>query len=112
MSTTAGVVNIGFAKSSNDHVILNIICGIFALTSTMIFSINRFLRLPDLQREHDRYSDEFMKLAHEIRMQTALDPMENDRAYRNIAEFTKEAKKRMDVLIENSPALPRSIAEM
>lgn len=105
LSTVSGSANIsmGSRSCSEGNNWLSILFGALGLSSAAMFSIHRYLNLPELQKEHDFYADEFEKLGNEITMQLTLDTEEGSQAYRNLAEFMKECKKTLDVLIDKAP---------
>ena len=111
LSTVGGTANIGMGARtcSDDTNWLSVLFGSIGLVSAAMFSIHRYLCLPELQKEHDFYADEFEKLGNEIAMQLALDKEDGSRAYRNLAEFMKECKKTLDVLIDKAPPVSRKI---
>ena len=105
LSTISGSATISLSTQLEKMNILGIIFGSLGLLGASMFYIHRYLQLPELQKEYDFYSDEFEKLRIEIKLQINLDKTAPDSSvYRNIAEFSKEAKKRMDILIDKGPA--------
>lgn len=118
LSTLSGVASIGSLQrgggdkegscsSTSKHGIdiLQMLCGVASLVSAALFAVHRYMNLPELQREHDLYNDEYTKLAYEIQLHRALDPLAADRTYRNMAEFMKESKRRMDTLVDRAPPI-------
>lgn len=114
LTTISGSANISLGAQNEcgqrDHW-LPIVFGSMGLMSAAMFSIHRYLTLPELQKEHDFYSDEFEKLSLEINMQLVLDQNNQSKTYRNIDEFIKECKKRLDVLIDKAPAISGRVAK-
>lgn len=108
LSTVSGTGNIGLSSSECTSGILSIAFGSLALVSASLFSIHRYMNLPELQQMHEFYSDEFTKIANEIRMNIVL---RNDasKTYTSIHEFTKNIKKHLDICIDKAPAVPMSI---
>jgi hypothetical protein len=105
ISTISGSATISLSAHLEKYNILGILFGSLALIGAAMFSVHRYLQLPELQREYDIYSDEFEKLRIEIKLQLTLDRDEpQSSVYRDLPEFAKEAKKRIDILIDKSPA--------
>lgn len=109
LSTIGGTGNIGISSSScNGTNLLNILFGSIGLISATLFTIHRYLNLPELQQQHDFYSDEFEKLSKEIHLQLII-RNDSHRTYASLVEFAKECKKQMDIIIDKAPAIPKSI---
>jgi hypothetical protein len=105
LSTISGSATISLSTQFERLNILGILFGSMALIASAMFSIHRYLQLPELQREYDFYSCEFEKLRLEIKLQLTLVKTAPDASvYRNIGEFSKEIKKRMDILIDKGPS--------
>lgn len=113
LSTIGGAANISVGANNCNNSIswLSVLFGTIGLTSAAMFSIHRYLHLPELQKEHDIYADEFEKLSNEITLQLTLDHEKGSQAYRNLAEFMKECKRSMDVLIDKAPPIFASVEE-
>lgn len=112
LSTIGGTGNIGISSSSctgtGGTSLLNIVFGSIGLVSATLFTVHRYLNLPELQQQHDFYSDEFEKLSKEIHLQLII---RNDthRTYASLVEFAKECKKQMDLIIDKAPPIPKHI---
>lgn len=116
LSTVAGSGNIGVGSSTsgtcnNSKSWLSILFGTLGLVSASLFTIHRSMAFPELQKAHGFYSCEFEKLALEIKMQLVLDKKTEYHTYKNIAEFMKECKKNMDILIDRAPIIPDNIVK-
>lgn len=110
-----GTIGIGMHDGSKANWV-SILFGCMALTSASLFAVHRYMQLPELQSQHDIYSDEFEKLEAEIKMHVALlvDMESGDTndvsAFRNVGELTKHVKKTLDCLIDKAPAIQSDIA--
>lgn len=90
---------------------VKIFFGSMGLASVAMFSIHRYLMLPEFQREYDLYSDEFEKLRLDISMHIALhNNAENSETYRNYSECLKDIKRRMDLIIDKGPPFFERVA--
>ena len=109
LTTVGGVGNIGFANN-NDCVsnVATIILGSIALAASTMFTIEKFLNINQIIAQHDIYSDEFEKLSKDIRLQLIIYNTEQ-KTYQSIIEFVKEAKKKMDSLIDKAPPIEKHI---
>lgn len=108
LSTIAGGGNIGIgAQSCGSNSWLPIMFGSFGLASAAIITVHKYLNLAPLQELHDIYSDEFEKIAKDIRMQTVLGT--GSETYRNLSEFAKDCKKRLDPIIDKAPPTFKSV---
>lgn len=111
LSTIGGAANIGFSNKSDDEnrkQWVPIFFGCMSLTAAALFTIHRNLSIAELQQQHDFYSDEFAKLANEIKMQLYIDSSDS-KTYKNIVEFCKDCKHHLDVLIDKAPPISMSI---
>jgi hypothetical protein len=105
ISTISGSATISLSAHFEKYNVLGIVFGSLTLISAAMFSVHRYLQLPELQKEYDIYADEFEKLKIEIKLQLILDKDDPESSvYRNLPEFAKDAKKRLDILIDKSPA--------
>jgi hypothetical protein len=110
ISTISGSGTISLSVHLEKYNILGILFGSMALIAAALFSVHRYLQLPELQKEYTIYSDEFEKLRIEIKLQLTLDRDEPESScYRNLPEFAKESKKRLDILIDKSPAFFKKV---
>lgn len=122
LSTIAGTANIGVGVTANGDEDssgkgtiggvnwLSVSFGTMGLVSACLFAIHRYLQLPELQREHDLFADEFAKLEAEIHMHTTLHAnmllgTENMCMFRTLGELTKHVKRSMDSLIDKAPPI-------
>jgi hypothetical protein len=105
ISTISGSATISLSAQFEKLNILGILFGSMALVASAMFAVHRYLQLPELQREYDFYADEFEKLRLEIKLQLTLDKDDpGSSVYRNLPEFAKEAKRKLDILIDKGPA--------
>ena len=77
------------------------------LMSAAVLAIAQFLRLAELQAANDACAGQFEKLGLEIRMHLALPGA----TFRDLSEAVKDAKRRLDSLIDQAPPVPRRIEE-
>lgn len=113
LSTIAGTGTISVATAQNCDIgnsqsTLSIIFGSLGLVSSTLFSIHRYLNLPEYQQQYRFYSDEYDKLGKQISLHVII---KNDecRTYTCLVEFAKECKKQMDVLLDKAPSIPKHI---
>ncbi len=104
LSTVAGTANVSTSRENNTINIYSLVFGLMSVSSAVLFSIHRYLRLSELQQEHDFYGDMYEMLALEIEMQKVLETDEKSRCYKNLSEFMKNCKRQLDILIDKSPA--------
>lgn len=107
LSTFSGAGSIGLA-SSCDADSLSIALGFLVLISGAMFSIHRYMNIPELQQMHDFYGDEFYKLSNSIRLNLVLSSDES-RSFKNIQEYAKFIKGQIDICIDKAPGIPRHI---
>ncbi len=110
LSTVSGSANIGVGSSNSDSCnnsqsVLTIIFGTMSLISAALYTFIRTTMLPEKAKEHAFYSDEYQKLAQEIKLQIAT----HSHAYRNQTEFVKQCKRNLDYLIDKAPIVDGSI---
>jgi hypothetical protein len=110
LASVSGVSMLGIATkdancNNNTAVIILGVCG---LLSGTLMSINRFLRYPELQENHDIYGDSFQILYHEIELQHVISGTP-DSVFKSRIEFMKHCKHRMDILIDKAPSIPGAI---
>lgn len=108
ISTVSGTGNIGVSTSSCSGTILSIVFGSLALVAASMFSVHRYMNLPELQQMHDFYSDTFFKLANDIRFNIIVRNHEN-RAFISLVEFAKDIKKNIDICVDKAPSVPKQI---
>ena len=106
LSTIGGAANIGFASSNNAW--SSIFFGSMSLLAAGLITVHRNLSIAELQQQHDFYSDEFAKLANEIKMHLYIENTDS-KTYKNIVEFCKDCKHHLDVLIDKAPPVPFAI---
>lgn len=75
------------------------------IVASLLLTIHRFLRLSELQKEHDFYSDMFCILGNEITLQIALD-QSDAKMFVSLSEYAKYCKQKLDILIDKDPAIP------
>ena len=114
LTTASGVINIAVGTGGSCGAgsgWLAVGSGALALFASALSTLHRTLGLPDLQREHDVYGDEFAKLELEIRLQRALEssPAGGRPAFADLAEFAKHVKARLDLAIDKAPPVPRHL---
>ena len=107
LSTLSGITSITLSFQ-NVSMYFSIAAGIGALTSTILFSINKLLRYPELQELHDVYGDNFEILHNEIQMQMSITSQE-ELIFRSRTEFLKYCKYKLDILIDKAPIIPENI---
>lgn len=112
LSTVSGSANIGVGSSNsescnNSQSTLTIIFGTMSLISAALYTFIRTTMLPEKAKEFAFYSDEYQKLAQEIRLQLAT----HSHAYRNQTEFVKQCKRNLDYLIDKAPVVDSSITK-
>jgi len=114
LGSITGIGTIGLASNGStgcqkgvDWIFVGL--GIVGIVSTCLASIHRFINAPQLQTEHDLYSDLFASLHNEIDMQMTLEEAEDSKMFRNSREFMKYCKGRMDVLMDKAPAIPKGV---
>lgn len=112
LSTVSGSANIGVGSSNssscnNSQSTLTIIFGSMSLISAALYTFMRTTMLPEKAKEFAFYSDEYQKLAQEIKLQLAT----NSHTFRNQTEFVKQCKKYLDNLIDKSPIVESSIVK-
>lgn len=107
LSTISGTANIGIGSGDcgTRNNWISIMFGAMGLVSASLFTVHRYLRLPELQQEHDFYADEYEKLALTIEMHLVLTDNEEAKTFKNLGEFMKECKKDIDLLIDKAPAV-------
>jgi hypothetical protein len=114
LSTVGGTANIGLSGNScsvdGEQKWLSIVFGSLGLSSAALFTIHRYMNLPELQQQHEFYSGEYAKLLNEIKMQLFIDGSENP-TYHNLVEFVKACKQKLDSQIDKAPSIARSIAK-
>lgn len=118
LSTIGGTANIGISgnECSDKHDSdadsykrwLPVVFGSIGLFSAALFTIHRYMSIPELQKEHDFYSDEYAKLFNEIKMQLFICNSPH-KTYINLTEFTKSCKRTLDVLVDKEPPIPGKI---
>lgn len=104
LSTIGGASSIATNSITAKIQWLPILFGGIGVLSGALMSINRFLNLPELQRAHNFYSDEYSKLKNEIHMQLHIHKGYN-KTYTNLTEFCKKCKHTLDSLIDRSPPI-------
>lgn len=107
LSTFSGAGSIGLA-SSCDTDSLSIALGFLVLVSGAMFSIHRYMNIPELQQMHDFYGDEFYKLSNSIRLNLVLST-DDSRSFRNIQEYAKFIKGQIDICVDKAPGIPRHV---
>jgi hypothetical protein len=107
LSTFSGAGSIGLA-SSCDTDSLSIALGFLVLISGAMFSIHRYMNIPELQQMHDFYGDEFYKLSNSIRLNLVLSTDES-RSFKNIQEYAKFIKGQIDICVDKAPGIPRHV---
>lgn len=114
LSTVGGTANIGVASDTcqNDRSDkwLSIFFGSIGLLSAALFTIHRYMDLPELQQKHEFYSGEYAKLFNEIKMHLFINHSENP-TYKNLVEFVKACKTKLDSLIDKSPPIVRPVVK-
>lgn len=111
ISTIGGAANIGSSNQCNgDPRWLPIFFGGMSLTAAALFTIHRNLSISELQQQHDFYSDEYAKLANEIKMQLFIDNSDS-KTYKNLVEFCKDCKHHLDVIMDKAPPVNAAIRE-
>lgn len=103
LSTIGSAANM--SVSSGDHQPLQLIFSSMSLFSTAVFTIHRYMQLPELQQAHMFYTDEFKKLSNEIKMHMSIDESGN-KMFVDLVEFTKYCKGRLDMLVDKAPLIP------
>lgn len=103
-TTVSGAGNFGVANTYNDKV-ASFVLGSMALAAGAMFSIHRYMNLPEIQQQHDFYSDEFLKLRNAIRLHRVITKTEN-RTYASLFEFSKHINMQIDNCIDRSPSMP------
>lgn len=113
LASISGVslLGIGAKKECSADVDVAVIClGVCGLLSGTLMSINRFLKYPELQEQHDLFCDNFEILHNDIQLHTSLqgttEPM-----FRTNIEFMKYCKYKMDNLIDKAPPIPTSVSK-
>lgn len=104
LSTVGGASSIATSSVIKHYSWLPILFGGVGLFSGALMSIHRFLNLPELQRAHNFYSDEYAKLKNEIYMQLHI-YKGFSKTYTNLTEFSKKCKHTLDSLIDCSPPI-------
>ena len=84
--------------------------GILGLLTGMISSIYSFMEIPQLQEQHNMYSNHFEKFARSIEMELVL-CKNKSKTYSSLGEFIKIIKSEIDRLIDNGPFIPIHILE-
>lgn len=107
LSTFSGAGSIGLA-SSCDTDSLSIALGFLVLISGAMFSIHRYMNIPELQQMHDFYGDEFYKLSNSIRLNLVLSTDES-RSFKNVQEYAKFIKGQIDICVDKAPGIPRHV---
>ncbi len=110
LSTVSGSANIGVGSSNssscnNSQSTLTIIFGTMSLISAALYTFIRTTQLPEKAKEFAFYSDEYQKLANDIKLQLAT----HSHTYRNQTEFVKQCKRNLDNLIDKAPIVESSI---
>jgi len=108
LSTVSGTGNIGISSSMCSDTTLSIAFGTLGLISASLFSIHRYMNIPELQQTHDFYSDEFYKLGNEIRLNVVI-RNDNQRTFSSVIELAKNIKKNFDICVDKAPSVPASI---
>jgi len=107
LSTFSGAGSIGLASSCNTDS-LSIALGFLVLVSGAMFSIHRYMNIPELQQMHDFYGDEFYKLSNSIRLNLVLST-DDSRCFKNIQEYSKFIKGQIDICVDKAPGIPRHV---
>lgn len=113
LSTIGGTANIGMSNnqcSSNNEQWLPILFGSLGLVSAALMTIHRYTNLAEVQKDNDFFSDEYAKLANEIKMQLFIFNGEH-RTFTSLTEFCKRCKSLLDVLIDKAPPVPAFIVK-
>jgi hypothetical protein len=114
LASISGVSLVGFASKTHDdnnnniNYFISIMFGVCSILSGSLISINRLLRYPELQEQHDIYSDSFEILHHEIDLQRVIMDTD-DSVFKNRFEFMKYVKHRIDIIIDKAPPIPGTI---
>jgi hypothetical protein len=109
LSTFSGAGSIGLA-SNCDSDSLSIALGFLVLISGAMFSVHRYMNIPELQQMHDFYGDEFYKLSNSIRLNLVLSEDES-RSFKNIQEYAKFIKSQIDICVDKAPGIPRHVLQ-
>ena len=105
LTTVAGTGNIGLSTSMCDDTALSIAFGAMGIVAASLFSIHRYVNIPELQQTHDFFGDEFYKLGNEIRLNIVIRHDER-RTFASVIELSKSIKKNFDICVAKAPALP------
>jgi hypothetical protein len=114
LSTVASSTNIGVGSSAQkngneacgaESNWISIATGIMGMLSVALYSIHRYMNVPESEKTHDYFADEYDKLRVEIRMQKIVDHSLS-KTYLNLTEFTKACKRNLDILTDKSPTIP------
>lgn len=101
LTTVSGAGNL----SVDNNRVASFVLGSMALAAGAIFSIHRYMNLPELQQQHDFYSDEFLKLRNSIRLHKVITKTSN-KTYASMLEFSKHINTQIDNCIDKSPSIP------
>jgi hypothetical protein len=105
LTTISGAGSLGISSEHND-VALSYVMGSLSLTAGAMFSIHRYMNIPELQHLHDFYGDEFLKLRNNIRLHLVITDDEDNKTFSSLVEFSKHIKTILDNCIDKSPSLP------
>lgn len=117
LSAVASTTNIGVGSSAQkngnescgtESNWISIATGVMGMVSVGLYSIHRYMNVPELEKSHDYFADEYDKLRLEIRMQKIVDHSVS-KTYLNLTEFTKSCKRDLDILTDKAPTIPAFI---
>jgi len=107
LSTLSGITSITLSFQ-NVSIYFSIGAGLGTLLSTILFSVNKLLKYPELQELHDVYGDSFEILHNEIKMQMSI-KNDDELMFRTRTEFMKYCKYKLDMLIDKAPSIPEAL---
>lgn len=111
LSAVSGAINLIHSRNGeNARDSIDIVVGVFSLTSAGLSALYHFLHLGERQSLHHETASQFEKLARQISVQTILTETD-ERTYVNLSEFIKECNEEFDALTDKMPHIPRFIVK-
>lgn len=105
VSGVSSITNIMTEK----YIIMGIAFGCMSIVSVALFTLHNNFRVAEKQSMHDLYGDSFYNLHNEIKVHLTLESSD-DRGYRTLAEYVKECKQRLEIMIDKAPPIPDGVA--
>ena len=108
LTTVSGTGNIGLSTSMCEVTALSIAFGALGIVSAALYSIHRFMDIPELQETHALYSSEFHKIHDEIHLNIVI-CHDGRRTFASVIELAKSIKNDLDVCTDKAPSIPGAV---